>query len=158
LHFVFEKEVDITTIDGKGWGSIIIQSEEEHHDIMPVYEPPIEPENMEGSPPHECQTIDPLYKNHPKWVNYSNPLIKKLAQNKVFVHGKGCGVANKGIGKPIKPQKRLPYDLTGIQEVKYRHNGLHERSWWFHKDSIWGEGHYKKTLKRRNAVKESSRF
>ena len=98
-------------VDDKGWGSIIIPSEEEHYDIMPVYEAPIEPENTDDNPPHESQTIDPLYKNHLKWVNYSNPLIKKLAQNKVFVHGKGCGVGNKGIGKPIKPQKRLSWTL-----------------------------------------------
>src|SRR4051812_7817359 len=101
---------------------------------------------MGGSPPHESQTIDPLYKNHPKWVNYSSPLIQKLAQNKVFVHGKGCGVANKGIGKPIKPQKRLPYNLIGIQEVKYRQNRLKEPSWWFHGKSIWDEGHYKQNV------------
>ena len=65
---------------------------------MHVYEPPIEPENMDGSPPPESQTIDPLYKNHPKWVNYSNPLIKKLAQNKVFVHGKGVGLPTRALG------------------------------------------------------------
>ena len=64
MHFVFVKEVDITMLDDKGWGSIIVPSEEDHHDIVPVYEPPIEPENMDGSPPHESQTIDPLYKNH----------------------------------------------------------------------------------------------
>ena len=131
-------------VENKGWGCIVIPSQEEHYDIMPVYEPPIEPENMDDSPPHESQTIDPLYKNHPKWVNYSNPLIKKLAQNKVFVHGKGCGVANEGIRKPIKPLKRLPYDLIRIQEVKYRHNGLQAPSWSIHDKCNWDKGYYKK--------------
>ena len=65
---------------------------------MPVYEPPIEPENMEVSPPHECQTIDPLYKNHPKWVNYSNPLIKNSHKIRFLFMEKGVGLPTRALG------------------------------------------------------------
>ena len=78
---------------------------------MPVYEPPIEPENMDGSPPHESQTIDPLYKNHPKWVNYSNPLIKKTSPKRFLFMEKGVELATRALGSQSTLRNECPMTL-----------------------------------------------
>lgn len=146
---------DSMTEDGVDWvATPEEQASEEHY--MPVYEAPIVPKSMADSPPHVSQTINPLFKNHPAWVNYSCPLVKKLAEKKVYVHGKGYGDRYKGIGKPIRPLKWRNYDCTGVQERGYRYNGLRAppRMGIF----LWNSNSYQKKSKPRNAVKQSSSF